>query len=986
MTASETTLAETAASTADSSATAAAGAAADSATAATAAAATGSAAAAAGIDATPAYNLSAEETLAALDADAEAGLSADEAARRLAQYGPNQLREKPPTPKWKIFLSQYQDFMIYILLGAVLIAAFEGQTPEAVAILVILLLNGVLGFIQEYRAGQALEALKKMSAPVATVLRGGVESHIPATELVPGDIVYLEAGNTVPADGRLLEVGALRCVESALTGESNAVRKTAEALSGEHTALGDQENMVFGSTTVSVGRGTFVVTSTGQDTEMGKIATLLNETEEGETPLQKELERVGKRIGLVILVIAALVFIEEIAIALGSQAGGFFAAFTHPDFGVSMSEALLVAIALAVAAIPEGLPAIVTVSLSLGVRRMAEKHAIMKRLHAVETLGSTTFICSDKTGTLTLNQMTVRKLLIGARVVSVEGSELIPEATGGTEDSPSDAARFAVPAEGLRQLLTCAAACNDAHYTAEDELVGDPTETALIAAARNLAPGLVVPPRIAEIPFDSDRKRMSTTHAEGDGRFVTYVKGGMDTTLPLCTHALIDDAVAPLDDALRERIAAANTDFAAGGLRTLAFAQREHATRATDEADVAAVESKLTYLGLMAEQDPARPEVPAAVATAQEAGIQIAMVTGDHALTARAIATEIGILREGEDAGESEDGIQRVVTGAEIERMSDAELAAAAPDIRVYARVNPEHKIRIVSALKSRGHIVAMTGDGVNDAPALKRADIGVAMGVVGTDVTREAADMVLSDDNFSTIVHAVEEGRTVFANLKKVILFLLSCNIAEVLIVAITTFFTLGEGGIALLPLQLLWINLITDGLPALALGVDPAEHDVMKRRPRNASKPILTLPRWTQIFSQGAMMTTAALLLAYVFAPLVESHAPDMMAGNALITRTMLFAGLVLAELLHTLTFRSETKSVFSREAFKNKWLLLAISASFALQFLVIYMPGLRDLFQLTPLNAPQWGMVIVVAFVAMVGNDLIGLLIDRKMSGRE
>ena len=916
----------------------------------------------------PAYNLSAEETLAALETDAGAGLSAEEATRRLAQYGPNQLREKPPTPKWKIFLSQYQDFMIYILLGAVLIAAFEGQIIEAVAILVILLLNGVLGFVQEYRAGQALEALKKMSAPVATVLRGGVESHIPATELVPGDIVFLEAGNTVPADGRLLEVGALRCVESALTGESNAVRKTAEALSGEHTALGDQENMVFGSTTVSVGRGTFVVTSTGQDTEMGKIATLLNETEEGETPLQQELERVGKRIGLVILVIAALVFIEEIVISLGGQTGGLLAAFRHPDFRVSMTEALLVAIALAVAAIPEGLPAIVTVSLSLGVRRMAEKHAIMKRLHAVETLGSTTFICSDKTGTLTLNQMTVRKLLVGTRVVGVEGSELTPEA-GAT-----------VPAESLRQLLVCSVACNDAHYTADDQLVGDPTETALIAAARNLAPGLVVPPRVAEIPFDSDRKRMSTTHAEDGERFVTYVKGGMDTTLPLCTQALIDDAVVPLDDALREQIVAANTDFAAGGLRTLAFAQREHSARAADEADVAAVESGLCYLGLMAEQDPARPEVPAAVATAQQAGIQIAMVTGDHALTARAIATEIGILREGED----EDGgdSPHVVTGAEIERMSDEELAAAAPGIRVYARVNPEHKIRIVSALKSRGHIVAMTGDGVNDAPALKRADIGVAMGVVGTDVTREAADMVLSDDNFSTIVHAVEEGRTVFANLKKVILFLLSCNISEVLVVALTSFFTFGAG---LLPLQLLWINLITDGLPALALGVDPAEHDVMKRRPRNASKPILTLPRWTQIVSQGAVLSAGALLLAYVLAPLVESHALSV-AENADITRTMLFACLVLSQLLHTLTFRSETKSVFSREVLKNKWLLIAITVSFALQFLVIYVPGMRDLFKLHGLDLMQWGMVLVVAFVSMIANDLIGLLIDRKMSGRE
>jgi len=953
----------------------------------------------------PFYALDTGAALAALDADARCGLTAEEAARRLAEYGPNKLAEKPPVPKWKVFLSQFKDFMIYILLAAVIIAAIEGQLIEAVAILVILLLNGVLGFIQERRAGQALEALKRMSAPAATVLRSGVEQHLPTAELAPGDIVYLEAGNTVPADGRLLEVGALRCVESALTGESVAVRKTAAALEGEHAALGDQENMVFSGTTVSAGRGSYVVTSTGQATEMGKIATLLNETEEGETPLQQELERVGKRIGLVILVIAILVFIEEVVITAGAESGGLLQMFTHPSFRAGITEALLVAIALAVAAIPEGLPAIVTVSLSLGVRRMAEKHAIMKRLHAVETLGSTTFICSDKTGTLTLNQMTVRKLLVGTQVVTVEGSELIPEtdSEASTPDVGCDALGAPLPAgtqgvgptvfvdtntvdptpcvPGLRTLLTIAAGCNDAHYTADQALVGDPTETALIACVHDLAPDLAVAPRVAEIPFDSDRKRMSTTHSrtDGDGQgahdaaFMTYVKGGMDTTLPCCTHALIDGAVVELDEELRERIVAANTSFAEGGLRTLAFALREHAEPAADVSDVAAVESGLTYVGLMAEQDPARPEVPVAVKTAQEAGIQIAMVTGDHALTARAIATEIGIMAPD----------QRVVTGAEIERMSDEELAAAAPDIRVYARVNPEHKIRIVSALKARGHVVAMTGDGVNDAPALKRADIGVAMGVVGTDVTREAADMVLADDNFSTIVHAVEEGRTVFANLKKVILFLLSCNIAEVLIVAITSFFSFGAG---LLPLQLLWINLITDGLPALALGVDPAEHDAMRRKPRNASKPILTLPRWMQIFSQGAVMTVAALILAYVVAPLVESHAPGLAASNAYTTRTMLFAGLVLAELLHTLTFRSETKPVFSAEVVKNKWLLAAIAGSFALQFLVIYVPGLRDLFQLSPLSALQWGAVLAVAFIAMVINDLIGLVIDKKMSGRE
>jgi Ca2+-transporting ATPase len=457
----------------------------------------------------------------------------------------------------------------------------------------------------------------------------------------------------------------------------------------------------------------------------------------------------------------------------------------------------------------------------------------------------------------------------------------------------------------------------------------------------------------------------------GEG-FVTFVKGGVDTTLPLCTHAFINDEIRVFDDGLRAEVIAANADFAEQGLRTLAFALRKRSALPVDDSAVADVESGLLYVGIMAEQDPARPEVPAAVETALDAGIQIAMVTGDHALTARAIATEIGILSEG----------QRVVSGEELEKMSDEELAANAPDIRVYARVNPEHKIRIVSALKSRGHIVAMTGDGVNDAPALKRADIGVAMGVVGTDVTREAADMVLADDNFSTIVAAVEEGRTVFANLKKVILFLLSCNISEVLIVALTSFFSFGA---PLLPLQLLWINLITDGMPALALGVDPAEYDVMQRRPRDASKAILTLPRWIQIFAQGAVLSVGALLLAYVLAPLIE---PAGLSADerGLITRTMLFACLVLSQLLHTLAYRSETKSIFSVEVFKNKWLLAAIAGSFALQFLVISVEGLRGLFGLTWLSPLQWAVVVAVALVSMVVNDGIGLLIDRAQKGKE
>lgn len=886
-----------------------------------------------------------DSCVSALGTDKSVGLSSDEAALRLATVGYNRLRETPPTPKWKVFLSQFQDFMIYVLLAAVVIAAFEGQMVEAIAILTILLLNGVLGFMQEYRAEQALEALKQMAAPTASVLRDGREIEVKSEELVPGDLVYLESGDTIPADGRLIDIGALRTIESALTGESEAVRKDMAVVEGDMVPLGDQKNMVFGGTSVSVGRGLFVVTATGAATEMGKIAEMLHDTEEGDTPIQIELERTGKRIAIAVLIIALLVFAEEVFLASVGQTGSFLSMFAHPEFRVQLTAGLLVAISLAVAAIPEGLPAIVTVALSLGVRRMAEHHAIVKRLHAVETLGSTTFICSDKTGTLTLNKMSVRRLLVGLNPLEVEDDELAGEFDAGSIDH-----------EGLSALLTIAAACNDAHYTADGVLVGDPTETALTSVAHHLFSGLDVPVRVAEIPFDSERKRMTTVHDFNGGRWA-FVKGGVDTTLPLCTHARIDGEVVELNDTLSAKIMKATEDYASLGYRTLAFALREVGELGADDN----LEEQLTYVGIMGLQDPARPEVRNSVRLAHEAGIAVAMVTGDHALTARAIATQIGILEGTPD--------ERIVTGPEIEAMSDEELAEQAPHIRVYARVNPEHKLRIISALKQYGHIVAMTGDGVNDAPALKRADIGVAMGLVGTDVTREAADIVLADDNFATIVEAVEQGRVVFDNLKKVILFLLSCNMSEVLIVSITSFFSPAA---ALLPLQILWINLVTDGMPALALGVDPAESGVMARKPRNAGEPILTGERWFQIITQGAVLSIMPLILAYVIAP--------MMGATDMIARTMLFTTLVLSQLLHTLSFRSETLTVFSLESLKNKWLLLAIGASFALQVLLVNLPWSEKLFKVVPLEPMHWAAVVVISIGSVAIIDAIDWVSNR------
>ena len=881
--------------------------------------------------------------------DPETGLTAAEAAARLATTGPNRLAETPKTPKWKLFLGQFKDFMIYVLLVAVAISAFEGQVFESVAILAILLLNGVLGFVQEYRAEEALEALKQLSAPSATVIRDGVERDIPAEELVFGDIVLLEAGDRVPADGRLVETAALRTIEAALTGESSPARKDARATVDADAPLGDRVDCVFAGTSVAVGRGTFEVTETGQATQMGRIADLLAQTEDELTPLQKELEVVGRRIAIIVLAIAAIVFVEEAWVEWSQIGGPILADLGNPAFRTGLTAGLLVAVSLAVAAIPEGLPAIVTVSLSLGVRRMAERHAIVRKLHAVETLGSTTFICSDKTGTLTRNEMAVRRILVGADAAAVTGDAGIEPLGEGSPD-----------ADGLALLLEIAAANNDARVTADGVLVGDPTETALLVAAEQLAPGHLKPRRIAEVPFDSQRKRMTTIH-EIDGRRVAYVKGGADVVLALSTRALVRGQVRPLDADLLAVIHAANADFAATGHRTLAFAVRDlgtaHPTGATAgagyDAPTADVEAELTYVGILGLVDPPRDEVPDAIRECHRAGIHVAMVTGDHALTARAIATDIGLI----DTSDA-----RIVDGVELQALTAAELAEQVDGIRVYARVNPEHKLRIVDALKSRGHIVAMTGDGVNDAPALKRADIGVAMGRIGTDVAREAADMVLSDDDFATIVHAVEQGRVVFDNLRKVILFLLSCNMAEVLVVFVTA---LLSPAAALLPLQLLWMNLVTDGLPALALGVDPGDPGVMDRAPRDADDSILTPRAQLGLVWQGAVMTGACLALYYLVAPHLAGYTPNL-------DRTMLFTALVLTELLHAFDFRSASLSVWHPGSLRNRWLVLGLFGSMALQCLVVYLPAAQQVFHTAPLQPVHWLAVIGAAVIAVAIMD--------------
>ncbi len=896
--------------------------------------------------------MSPQDAAERLATDLERGLATEEAARRLERYGANELEPKRATPPWKLLLSQFNDFMIWVLLAAVIVSALEQQVLEAIAITAILLLNGVLGFVQEYRAERSLEALKELAAPTATVIRDGSEREVPARDLVPGDIVVLEAGDRIPADGRLIETAALQVDESSLTGESRPAAKRADAHCEERCALGDRPTVVFASTTVAVGRGRFVVTETGQATQVGRIAELLAAQGDELTPLQQELKGVGRRIAVLVLAVAAVVF------AVGAwqayHAAGetsLFAALSHEAFRARITVVLLVAISLAVAAIPEGLPAIVTVALSLGVRRMAEKNAIIRKLHAVETLGSTTFICSDKTGTITRNEMTVRELLVGLDPIEVLSDYAV---------QPAD--RTPDPAD-QELLLEIAASCNDAHFTANGELVGDPTETALIMAADRIATTRRRPRRIGEVPFDSERKRMTTVHLV-DGERMAYVKGGADVVLALCTRARIRGVVEPMSDELRRAVLEHNASLAERGYRTLAIAYRS----LTDETAVTAeaLERDLTYVGIVGLVDPPRPEVAEAIATCRRAGIHVAMVTGDHALTAKAIAAEVGLLDDGDAA---------VLTGTELSSMTDEELTEAVVHTRVYARVDPEHKLRIVEALKRDGHVVAMTGDGVNDAPALKRADIGVAMGRVGTDVSREAADMVLADDNFATIVTAVREGRTVYDNLKKFILYLLSCNVSEVLIIFITTFFAERP---ALLPLQILWINLVTDGFPALALGVDPPSPRVMERPPRSVEESVLAPRRQAQVLWQGAMITLAGLIM-YAWADLfMPGHSFER-------ARTMLFTAMVLAQLVHAFSFRSETRSILSLYTLRNRWLDTAVVGSFALQLLVIYAPPLQRVFSTHALSLSDWGAVVAAALVPTALIDVGKRLGARRSASR-
>jgi Ca2+-transporting ATPase len=851
------------------------------------------------------------------------GLDDKEAVKRLERYGYNEIEQKKRKTILQMYIDQFKDFMIIVLIIAAVISGFLGELTDAVVILMIVILNAVLGVVQENKAEESLAALKRMSAPSAKVLRNGRYDVIPARMLVPGDVVILETGDLVPADIRITKALNLKVQEAALTGESVPVEKDIEPLSMKNVPLGDRVNMGYSGSLVTYGRGEGIVVGTGMDTEVGKIAKMIQSVEEVETPLKKKLQALGKVLGIAALAICAVIFIVGVA------------------YGKEIFEMFLTSVSLAVAAIPEGLPAIATIVLAIGVQRMVKRNAIVRRLPSVETLGSATVICSDKTGTLTLNKMTVERLFYNSRVYSAN-KDIEPLDSG----------------EHLRLLVTTGVLCNDSKLKETDEgiiALGDPTETALVDLGlkvginkEQLEAGQ---PRVDEVPFDSKRKLMTTVHAL-ENCYRVYTKGAVEELLKISDSILLDGKVVKLEQQHRDTILKTNEDMARDALRVLGMAYKDirDLSRGSGEQ---AYENGLTFIGMMGMIDPPRPEAKEAVALCKRAGIKPVMITGDHSVTAVAIARDLGILTEGEEA----------VTGAQLEDISDRDLVDRVDHISVYARVSPEHKVRIVKAWQARGQIVAMTGDGVNDAPALKIADIGAAMGIVGTDVSKEASDMVLTDDNFATVVAAVEEGRVIFANILKAIQFLLSCNVGEILTLFVATMLNWHE---PLLPIHILWVNLVTDSLPALALGVDPAEKNIMDRKPRNPEKNIFDKGMITRIIYQGIMVGTLTLA-AFVF-----GSQRSLEAG-----RTMAFTVLALSQLAHAFNVRSNRQSVFKMGLLSNRYLLGAVTLSALLVFAVLEVPLLASVFKVTALSAAEWKMVGILSLAPVVVVEAVKLL---------
>lgn len=874
-----------------------------------------------------------------LRSNLDQGLTEREAEHRLTAVGPNELPEAPPPSWFALLASQFASIIVWVLIGAAVISGLLQEWVDAAAIVAIVILNALLGFVQEFRAERSLAALRKLSVDTARVIREGVLRSIPARELVTGDLIQIEAGDRVPADSRVIYATSLQTQEASLTGESTPVGKSAESIPQTQVPLGDRHNMLFMGTVAVSGKGRALVTGTGVATELGKIAVMIRreaQAEQEETPLQRRLEQLGHTLLWLSLAIVGVVF------ALGMFRG------------VPLVMMFLTAVSLAVAAIPEGLPAVVTITLALGVTRMVQRHALIRRLPAVETLGSTTVICSDKTGTLTKNEMTVTRLYAGGEVFTVSGEGYAPvgeicldgQSTNGGLDP------------GLRALLRAGALCNGAELRQDGstwQVLGDPTEGALLVAAAK--GGLEKSdlereqPALGEVPFDSERKKMTVVRRTTSG-LVAYVKGAPDVLLRDCTTWMTRDGqITALTDEIRQQIVSANQQFASQALRVLGVAMRPLGTVPTTYT-APSLEQELTFLGLAGMKDPIRPEAKVAVEICGAAGIQAVMITGDHKDTAMAIAQDLGIMGSGAQA----------ISGTELNQLSEEELEKRVTSTAVYARVSAEHKLRVVRAWKRRGAVVAMTGDGVNDAPALKAADIGVAMGITGTDVTKEASDMVVTDDNFASIAAAVEEGRGVFDNIRKAVFYLLSCNISEILLMLLAALFALP---LPLLPVQILWINLVTDGFPALALAIDPKDPDLMRRPPRPPAERFLTKERFLILFVQGSFLALITLG-AFVYC----LYGMDLNLDRA---RTLTFTILVLAQLFHAFNNRSDRRSLFEIGILTNKPLLGAIALSGTLQAAIMLTPPLHPIFNVVPFDAEHWLLALGIGILPLIAMEI-------------
>jgi len=931
----------------------------------------------------PWHSQSIETVAAQLKTQLDAGLTAADAQTRLTQLGPNELREKPPTPFIKLVIAQLNSFVVILLIVASVISALLGDWVESAAIMAIVVLNAVLGVVQESRAEAALAALKKMAAPEADVVRDGHRQKIPGRELVPGDVVLLEAGNFVPADLRLIESVNLKINESSLTGESDAVEKQASMTLKEEASLGDRKNAAYMSSMVTYGRGRGIVIGTGMQTQIGLIAEMIQSFEEEPTPLQKKLDQLGKTLGVAALVICALVFV--VAVLRDTDLGVIFSAGLgqyFQQFQDKLVETFLVAVSLAIAAVPEGLAAIVTISLALGMREMIRRHALIRKLSAVETLGSATTICSDKTGTLTQNEMTAVRLWVHHAEFTIEGRGYQPEGQFARADRNNHSIDPIDDVE-VGGLLWAGALVNDAQLEPTGEsadkptyrMVGDPTEGALIVAAAKA--GLWRSelerryPRVAEVPFDADRKRMSTIHELRDpreddgspfvprdkGSYVVCVKGAPDLLLERSTQLLHRKGPLPIDAEDRQQIAAANSRMASQALRVLGVAYRKF-DRMPEKITAEDLEHDLIFIGLVGMIDPARPEVKPAIAKARGAGIRTVMITGDYKETARAIASEIGLLRK--------DG--EVRAGAELDEMDDAALMKAVEHTDVFARVSPTHKVRIVEAFRARGQVVAMTGDGVNDAPALKRADIGVAMGITGTDVSKETADMVLTDDNYVSIVSAVEQGRIIYSNIRKFVFYLLSCNVAEVAIIFLATLAGLPA---PLTAIQLLWLNLLTDGAPALALGLEKGDPDIMQQPPRPTAEPIIN----------RIMLIRIAVMTVALTSVVLTAFSIGLSRNDRVLAQTLAFVTLALAELPIAFTTRSERYPLYRLGLFSNRWMQRAVLLSVVLTLLVIYVPFLNDPFNTMPLALEHWIIIVPLALIPAIVSEVSKYFVRRS-----